>query len=67
MLAEIGDEVLFHGHGGWIKAEVVDVRNADTVTVIHEQGSTVAQHGAHIEGWLTYAEAAQYARDHSSA
>ncbi len=66
-MPEPGDEVLFHAHTHWIKANVVDVRNEDTITVVHEEGSTVSQHGAHIHGWMTYEEAAQYARDHSPA
>ncbi len=60
MIATIGDEVLFHAQTHWIKAEVIATWAADNVTLVHEEGSTVASHGAHIHGWLTYGEAAQY-------
>jgi hypothetical protein len=67
VLTQIGEEVLFHGQQKWIKAEVAATWASDNVTLVHEEGSTVAQHGAHIHGWLTYEEAAQYAREHPAA
>ncbi len=67
MIAAIGDEVLFHAGEKWIHAEVVATWAADNVTLVHDEGSTVSQHGAHIHGWMTYEEAAQYAKDHAPA
>ncbi len=64
---QVGDEVLYHADERWLSAEVVVTRSNGNLTLMHDEGSSLAQHGAHIHGWLTYAEAAQYAKDHASA
>jgi hypothetical protein len=67
-MAAVGDEVLFHTDDRWIHAEVVIAwTDRESLTLLHAEGSTVATHGAHIHGWLTYEEAAQYAKDHAAA
>lgn len=63
----IGDEVLFHSDDRWLPATVEKIRPHDVLTLNHDDGVSVANHGAHIHGWLTYAEAAKYARDHATA
>ncbi len=60
MIVSIGDEVLFHAQTHWIRAEVTATWAKDNVTLLHEEGTTVSAHGAHVHGWLTYEEAAQY-------
>ena len=63
----VGDEVLYHSDERWIPATVEVSRPNGNLTLIHSDGSSLAQHGAHIHGWMTYDEAAQYHRERASA
>jgi hypothetical protein len=63
----VGDEVLYHSDDRWVPAEVTASRTNGNLMLLHEDGTAVAQHGAHIHGWLTYAEAVEYHREHASA
>ena len=63
----VGDEVLYLSDDRWVSAEVTVSRENGALTLLHDDGSSLAQHGAHIHGWLTYEEAAQYARQHAPA
>jgi hypothetical protein len=63
----VGDEVLYHADDRWYSAEVTVSRPNGNLTLLCEDGSILAQHGAHIHGWLTYAEAAEYHREHAPA
>lgn len=64
---EVGDEVLYHSDDRWIMAEVVVTRPNGNLTLMTEEGSSLAQHGAHVHGWMTYDEIAQYTRERASA
>jgi hypothetical protein len=66
-IPKVGDEVLYHADDRWYAADVTVSRPSGTLTLLYEEGSLIAQHGAHIHGWLTYEEAAQYAQDHAMA
>jgi hypothetical protein len=63
----VGDEVLYHDDNRWIPAEVTVSRDNGNLTLMYETGGVVAQHGAHIHGWLTYVEAAEYHKERASA